>query len=361
MLRSHGELVGLQHIFGRERLRCRHRAGAGYGVSPVGWPNRLTEFSPFTRNADGQSRRNERVRGKCFTTPGRPTSCDDPVAPRRCRDGSSCAGPSYRRRDRMVHERVSSNRAGECERSYRLEGAGGGRFQWGWEARYPLAASGHRRSDLTAWFMSGSAAIGQASVSAPTDWRVPAVGDFNGDGKPDILWQHPVTGDLWVWFMSGSNWMGQARISGPTDWRVVAVGDFNADGKPDIIWQHPVTGELWVWFMNGSNWMGQACISGPTDWRVPAVGDLNGDGKPDIIWQHPVTGELWVWFMNGSNWMGQACISGPTDWRVPAVGDLNGDGKPDILWQYPPTGDLWVWFMNGSNWMGQAWMCGPML
>ena len=214
---------------------------------------------------------------------------------------------------------------------------------------------------VTAWFMSGSAAIGQASVSAPTDWRVPAVGDFNGDGKPDIIWQHPVTGELWVWFMNGPNWMGQACISGPTDWRVVAVGDFNGDGKPDIIWQHPVTGELWVWFMNGSNWMGQARISGPTDWRVVAVGDFNADGKPDIIWQHPVTGELWVWFMNGSNWMGQACISGPTDWRVPAVGDLNGDGKPDILWQYPPTGDLWVWWMSGSALTGGSHILGPML
>ena len=65
-------------------------------------------------------------------------------------------------------------------------------------------------------------------------------GDFNGDGKADILWQndngtgrhladgrpHPVTGGANVGFNPG-----------PT-WNVKAAGDFNGDGNADILWQN---------------------------------------------------------------------------------------------------------------------------
>ena len=202
--------------------------------------------------------------------------------------------------------------------------------------------------DLWVWFMNGTAYAGAASISPPTAWRVPGAADFNGDGKPDILWQHPSTGELWVWYMNGASWAGQSQISPATEWRVVGTGDFNGDGKPDILWQHPSTGELWVWYMNGASWAGQAQISPPTGWSVAGAADLNADGKPDILWQHPSTGELWVWFMNGASWAGQAQISPATAWKVVGTGDFNGDGKPDILWQHPATGELWTWLMNGS-------------
>ena len=138
-----------------------------------------------------------------------------------------------------------------------------------------------------------------------------------------------------------------------TDLGAHAGIDFNADGKSDILWQLPSTGDLWMWFMNGTAWAGQAQISPPTAWRVPGAADLNGDGKPDILWQHPSTGELWVWFMNGTSWAGQAQVSPATAWRVAGTGDFNGDGKPDILWQHPATGELWVWYMNGATWGGK--------
>jgi hypothetical protein len=213
--------------------------------------------------------------------------------------------------------------------------------------------------ELWVWFLNGTVWTGNAPISGPTTWRVPAVGDFNGDGKTDLLWQNPATGELWVWYMNGTTRTSDAPISGPTEWRVPAVADMNGDGKPDILWQHPGTGELWVWYMNGVTRTGNAPISGPTAWRVPAVGDLNGDNKPDILWQHPTTGELWVWLMNGTTRSSDAPVSGPTVWRVPAARDMNGDGKPDILWQHPDTGELWTWFMNGTAWAGNAPVSGP--
>ena len=35
-------------------------------------------------------------------------------------------------------------------------------------------------------------------------------------------------------------------------WGMSGTGDFNLDGKPDILWRHSTSGEIVVWFMNGS-------------------------------------------------------------------------------------------------------------
>ena len=212
--------------------------------------------------------------------------------------------------------------------------------------------------ELWTWFMNGTAYAGAASISPPTAWRVPAAADFNGDGKPDILWQHPTSGELWVWYLNGTAYAGAAQISPPTAWRVVGTGDFNGDGKPDILWQHPTTGELWVWYLNGATYAGAAQISPPTAWSIVGAADLNGDGKPDLLWQHPSTGELWVWFMNGASWAGQAQVSPGTGWKVAGTGDFNGDGKTDILWQHPSGGDLWTWYMNGAAYSSAAQLGG---
>jgi FG-GAP repeat len=41
-----------------------------------------------------------------------------------------------------------------------------------------------------------SAVIGTAS----SDWKILGVGDFDGDGKSDVLWVNTKTGQLGIWF-----------------------------------------------------------------------------------------------------------------------------------------------------------------
>ena len=80
--------------------------------------------------------------------------------------------------------------------------------------------------------------------------------EINGDGKNDLLWQNASTGEMDVWFMNGATRLGAAALnpSKPTNltWKLTAVGDFNADGKPDLVFRQAVVGELQIWLMNGA-------------------------------------------------------------------------------------------------------------
>ena len=215
---------------------------------------------------------------------------------------------------------------------------------------------------LAVWNMSGdsmmtSSSLNPGRVSDP-NWRIAATGDLNGDGRPDLVWQHITGGWLGVWFMNGKSVIYDALLEPnqilSNDWRIVAAADMNGDGKADLIWQHLTGGWLAVWYMNGNTvtsnrLLTPAQISG-NDWRIVGAGDFNGDGKPDLVWQHTSGGWLGVWLMNGST-MQSAVYSNPaqiTDqgWYIRAVIDLNGDGHTDLLWQHD-SGYLGAWFMNG--------------
>ena len=53
------------------------------------------------------------------------------------------------------------------------------------------------------------------------------------------------------------------------NYEIAGSGDFNADGKTDVIWRHGPTGELGVWLMNGTTVSSYVFISTvATEWEV---------------------------------------------------------------------------------------------
>jgi len=205
------------------------------------------------------------------------------------------------------------------------------------------------------------------SFGTSTQWHdyfsasgnIPLVGDFNGDGKDDVVsFTRDSSADVWVALSSGSS------FGTPGLWHdtfcgtgsIPAVGDFNGDGKDDVIgFQRNGNNDVWVALSNGSSfgtpslWHDDFCGTG----HVPAVGDFNGDGKDDVVsFQGGGDCDVWVALSNGSS------FTGPSLWHdyfrndtsTPVVGDFNGDGKDDVAaFTLGSTCDVWVALSSGSG------------
>jgi hypothetical protein len=211
------------------------------------------------------------------------------------------------------------------------------------------------------WFLNGATTLttlGAANLTSSNTWRVVGTGDFNADGRTDVVWQDPATGASQVWFLGGAQGnvvTGSAVIGGANAWRIRSVADFNADGKPDLLWQDEASGFAQVWFLGGANGTsvtGSANLTASNSWRIAGAADLNKDGVTDVLWQDLGTGATQVWFMGGANGTSIASatsLTGATTWRINSVGDVNGDASPDVVWQDPATGTSQVWFLGGSQ------------
>ncbi len=85
-------------------------------------------------------------------------------------------------------------------------------------------------------------------------------------------------------------------------WTVVGVGDLNGDGASDIVWQHQSTGAVYVWFLNGLTRSAVAWVlhSASGEGAIASAADFTRDGKLDLLWQDGATGDVRLSVMNGA-------------------------------------------------------------
>ena len=133
-------------------------------------------------------------------------------------------------------------------------------------------------AQVVLWYMNGSVLVSGTftTPSSPPDvnWNLVGVADFSGDGRPDFLWRHRASGWNAVWFMA-DNVLTSATFTNPplladVNWVVGATGDYNFDGRTDIVWRNVSTGDNMIWFMNGVTMTGGASTSPLADvgWKI---------------------------------------------------------------------------------------------
>jgi GH25 family lysozyme M1 (1,4-beta-N-acetylmuramidase) len=192
--------------------------------------------------------------------------------------------------------------------------------------------------------------------------------DFNGDGTNDLI---AVRSDGTLWFYAGtgkpsstSEGYKPALKIGNGGWNAyshIIAGDFNGDGKPDLLATN-TNGTLWFYAgtqtSTGVNaWYTKAAKVGNGGWsaydKLISTGDLNKDGKPDFLATRP-DGTLWFYAGTGkasstsggyapavrigSGWNAYSSIVGVGDWNGDSIADLLGVRNDGTLWFYADTG-----------------------
>jgi hypothetical protein len=209
----------------------------------------------------------------------------------------------------------------------------------------------------TAWLMDGTAAASSVVLLSDPIWKIIKTADFNGDGMTDLLWYNASTGETAAWLMNGTKVSKWTSLIIDSDWKVRETADFNGDGKTDLLWYNAVSGQTAAWLMNGTGVSAWTVLIADSDWKVLAAADLNGDGKSDLLWHNSDTGQTAAWLMNGTSVLSWTVLFTDFDWNVIGTGDFNGDGKADVLWHNAATGQTALWLMDGAN--PTAWTVFP--
>jgi hypothetical protein len=201
------------------------------------------------------------------------------------------------------------------------------------------------------------AAVNYAVTSFP---RTVAIGDFNKDGNPDLIIGHYSHNSISLLLGTGTG-----SFSSPTSISVgstsssddnVAVGDFNGDGNPDVAVgiTDPFPRGVSILLGNGAGGFASPIFTAVEFPGYLVVGDLNGDGKQDILVANGgnSTDAVSVLFGNGSGGFSLTSLVvgyGPT-WA--AIADLNKDGKADLVVTNPGSSDFSVLFADGTGKFG---------
>jgi hypothetical protein len=203
---------------------------------------------------------------------------------------------------------------------------------------------------ISIWLMNGTTIKSQSQFGPYAGWSFfSGNSDFNGDGKSDLVWLRS-DGAISLWLMNGGTFSSE-RTHGPfAGWSLLsATNDFDGDGKADLLWKKNI-GAVSLWLMDGANTKQVSPEYGPyPGWTViSGSSDYNGDGKTDLTWEKS-DNAVSVWLMNGVTKTAESPQFGPyAGWRIVAGDrDFDGDGKSDLLWQRT-DGAASVWLMSGA-------------
>jgi hypothetical protein len=185
-----------------------------------------------------------------------------------------------------------------------------------------------------------------------------AAGDFDGDGRQDIVTANSEDNTVSL-LLGGGDGTFHQPLRYPTDEaNSIISGDFNGDGIPDIAIGKEIVVGIQIFFGNGDGTL-RPPVEIATDLNVLelAVADFNHDGIPDLVATGLLNSNPILRILPGH---GDGTFGPPIDrpahfqvLRSLAVADFNSDGVPDIatLGGDPvnPGMFLHIYFNNGDG------------
>ncbi|MFF3285687.1 DUF2961 domain-containing protein [Streptomyces sp. NPDC003023] len=200
-----------------------------------------------------------------------------------------------------------------------------------------------------------------------TGTEFPLTGDFDGDDREDaVTFTRGDAADVYValsdggaFTTTGARWHEHFAVGG----EIPAVGDFDGDGRDDIAtFTRGTDADVYVALSTGSGfaasrkWHDRFAQGG----EIPAVGDFDGDGRDDIAtFTRGESAEVYVALSSGSvfrqdgwRWHDDFAVGG----EIPAVGDFDGDGRDDIVaFTGGDARDVHVSLSDGRRFVQRAW------
>ncbi|HEX7152894.1 MAG TPA: S8 family serine peptidase [Thermoanaerobaculia bacterium] len=191
-------------------------------------------------------------------------------------------------------------------------------------------------------------------------WRIEGVGDFDQNGSDDLVIRNPQTGEIQLRLLNKLATINTVAVAtAGTAWEVAGAGDFNQDGNLDILLRNYGSGanqgKLEIWKMLGTARYEITPLPALTtldlQWRLEGTADFNGDGHFDYLFHHLGTGQVQLWYMQNATRLSiaNAGTIGAGTWRAGAVGDYNHDSINDIVWRNQSTGATLAWFGNRTG------------
>jgi hypothetical protein len=230
-----------------------------------------------------------------------------------------------------------------------------------WLSLRPLRCHHRRPARRPARAARGRPACGPLEVESLEDRTVPSflapigtpgisnvvVGDFNGDGRADVVSVDYASNGVSVRLGNGDGTFGAPETFATDAYpRSAVVGDFNGDGKLDLATINGINPSLMtinVLLGNGDGTFQPrttSTLAGGQNYGPPAVGDMNGDGKLDlVITRWSIAGRYHTLVAYTDVYLGRADGSLKLTSSTPlvstgnwlALGDFNQDHKLDVL------------------------------
>jgi len=226
-----------------------------------------------------------------------------------------------------------------------------------------LAISAFGSSAIQVMLGKGDGTFGAAVLVTPGDFtgNALAVGDVNGDGNLDIVSTDEGTGNILALLGNGDGTFKTPVTSGTQSnvngFLIDALGDFNGDGKLDVVTLNNGSNYIQVWLGNGDG-----TFKSPTNYTTGTeptsvvVADFNGDGRLDLAISDGDGTAPAIAVLLGN---GDGTFQNPVNYtpsgnpvRQIATADFNGDGRIDFVAASQVVGlpaGVWIVLGNGNG------------